>query len=109
MQTDMEDITPYDARRTQKSDSPPIFADDFCIQQFLNQEAFVEYKYDKNPRNPQQNIEKPETGAFEADQKDLDETSKKTKRKSIFHNFQKHLITLLKKHFRIGLKTFEGQ
>lgn len=30
------------------------------------------------------------------------------KKKSIFHNFQKHLITLLKKYFRVGHKTVEG-
>lgn len=54
-------------------------------------------------------MEKGENCGYESDHKEHDETSKKTKRKSIFHNFQKHLITLLKKHFRIGVKTFEGR
>lgn len=33
---------------------------------------------------------------------EMKETEQKTRKKSIFHNFQKHLITLIKKFIRIS-------
>lgn len=44
-------------------------------------------------------------GSVQAEQSPLDETQQANRKKSIFHNFQKHLITLIKKFIVLPLVT----
>lgn len=47
----MEEISPHEPAGHPKNHSLSLYAEDYSIEQFLNREAFVEYKYDKQPLN----------------------------------------------------------
>lgn len=71
------------------------------IEMFLNLDAFIDRVEHDKEISAFGGYSQTETMKDEGTMEEMKETEQKKRKKSIFHNFQKHLITLIKKFIRI--------
>lgn len=91
---------------SERHERTPCMFDDFNIDQYLDLSCLdLEIgSYATLEKTPTQELIL--TSPSESIQEEIPTTQPQKKNKSIFHNFQKHLITLLKKHITMDSTTF---
>ena len=103
---ELNELYDCDFMNSQRYERSSCLFDDFNIEQYLDLSCLdldcgSNATFEKSPV-----LEFNSTLSNESAHEEMPKAQPQKKNKSIFHNFQKHLITLLKKHISVESTTF---